>query len=261
MLTAIKPGVSSSRSSNSVRKPFKASTPRKGQDARQDSRKQAQERTFDRNQAQDIAARPAVGSHDAELDDPLHGAHEHRVGNADAADQECQADRQRQEQLELAHDIADLEVELRHGVKLNVIELAGDPIAEVGEVDERLRLDVKGRDALLVDVEQRPGGLDLHDDGGVDQERAGLVEADHVEFLAADQDRVAHFLGRAVGVGVVAGDLGADQDVGLADVVHREKPPAAFLRRKQSLLEDAAFQMQVLGKLLPFDQDRLGEAS
>jgi len=45
-------------------------------------------------QATMLPARPTVGAHDAELDDALHGRHEHRVGDADAADQEGQADGQ-----------------------------------------------------------------------------------------------------------------------------------------------------------------------
>ena len=63
---------------------------------------------------------PAVGTHHAEIDDPLHGAHQHRVGDAHPADQECQAHGQKQEQVELAHDVANLKVELRHAPGLNI---------------------------------------------------------------------------------------------------------------------------------------------
>ena len=83
--------------------------------------------------------------------------------------------------------------------------------------------------------------------------------SDDLKRLAADQQGVADLLGGAVAIGVIAGDLGADQDIGLADVVELEVPPAPFLRLEQALLEDGALQMQMLGKLHPLDHDRFGE--
>ena len=48
--------------------------------------------------------RPAVAAHHAELDESLVSAHQHRVRDAHPADQEGQADRREEEQVELPHD-------------------------------------------------------------------------------------------------------------------------------------------------------------
>ena len=90
------------------------------------------------------------------------------------------------------------------------------------------------------------GRVDVHHERHVDQDRAGLVDADHLNGFVPIADRLADLLRLAVGVGVVAGDLGADQDVGLAHVGRVQEPPAAALRREQDLLEDSALEMQVL---------------
>ena len=71
--------------------------------------------------------------------------------------------------------------------------------------------------------------------------------------------RVAGLLGRAVAVGIIAGDLGADQYVGLAHVGWLQESPAPFLRGQDALFVHAALEMEMLGELLPFDHDRLGE--
>ena len=91
------------------------------------------------------------------------------------------------------------------------------------------------------------------------KKRARLVDADDLERFTADHDGVVDFLGCAVGIGVIAGDLGTDQHVRLSHVVHLEESPAPLLRRQQSLLVHAALEVEMLGKRLPLDQDRLRE--
>ena len=46
------------------------------------------------------------------------------------------------------------------------------------------------RDRLVGDAEQLPRHADVHHDRRVDDERAGLVEADDRELLAADPERL-----------------------------------------------------------------------
>ena len=76
-----------------------------------------------------------------------------------------------------------------------------------------------------------PRRLDVHDDDDVQDHRAGLVDADDLERLAADVQGIADLLGLALRVGVLAGDLAADDDVRLALVLRVEERPSPFSLR------------------------------
>ena len=127
----------------------------------------------------------------------------------------------------------------------------------LGDVD---RLHVERRDRLVGDAEQLPRHADLHDDRRVGDERAGLVEADDRELLAADPQGLPDGLGRAVGVGELAGDLRADHDVLPADVPDVEEPPPAALPGQERHGEQGALELEVLGQVLALDHVRVGEA-
>ena len=85
-------------------------------------------------------------------------------------------------------------------------------------------LDVDAGDRVLGLVQHGPRRLDVHDDDDVQDHRAGLIDADDLERLAADPQGVADLLGVALGVGMLAGDLPADHDIRLASVAGLEEP-------------------------------------
>ena len=103
------------------------------------------------------------------------------------------------------------------------------------------------------------GHRDVHDDHDVQEHRAGLVDADDRERLAADLERVADLLGAPLGVGEVAGDLLADDDVGLALVLGAEDT-APLLPLQQGPGIDGALQSGVGDDVLPLDHRRVEDS-
>ena len=166
---------------------LRAAIPANARHAADQAGEQAEQRTLRRDQAEDVPPGPAVGPHDAELDEPLDGAHEHGVGDPHAAHQQGQAHRQDQEQVELAHDVTDLDVELRHAPDLDVGDRPGDAPVQGVDVGLRIRLDVEGRDVLRRSLSSFRAVVISITMVIVDHERARLVEADDLERLAADE--------------------------------------------------------------------------
>ena len=88
--------------------------PAQAMHAADESREQPEIGALERHQGQDVPLRPAVGPQDAELDEPLGGAHQHRVDDPDHPDEQGQADGHQQERIDLAHQRAEVGHELVH---------------------------------------------------------------------------------------------------------------------------------------------------
>src|SRR5208283_3990262 len=118
-------------------------------------------------------------------------------------------------------------------------------------------LDQEARDRRLLDAEQVSGRGDIRDDGHVQDDRAGFIQAHDGERPVANPESVSHLPLPAIGSGVFLGDLGANDDVPLAPVGGRQEAPAAAIPGQQVILEDPVLQLRVLDEVLALDDGRV----
>ena len=220
--------------------------------------KDAQQRALGHHQGEDVAPRPAAGAHHAELDEPLVRARQHRVRDADPADQERQADGREEAQVELSHDSADRGAELADPPRIHPREGRLDAAGQGVGVGDPYRFHVEGGDGPVRHPEQPPRHADVHDDRHVGDERPRLVQADDGEVVVADPDRLADPLRRAIGIRVVAGDPRADHDAVSTDVAQVEEAPPAALLGEDRRCEHRTLELEVLGEVLPLDEGHGG---
>ena len=201
--------------------------------------------------------RPARGAEDSKLGETLRGAHEHRVKDADGTHDERQADDQEQEQIELAQRLPKAKLEFRHRSRVDAGNGSLDGVGQLIGAGQIGWLDEEARNGLVVEVQEPADRGDVHDDRVVQQHRAGVIEADDRERLAADPELAADRAGMTAGGGEVAGDRGADDDVRLAVIAIVQEPASALIRGKELGAIDVAAKPRMRGEVLALDLDHV----
>ena len=219
----------------------------------------AQQAALGDDQDKDVPLRPAVAPHDAELDESLISAHQHRIGNTHSPDQEGQADRREQEEVKLPHDPADRLAELADPLRDDARQGGFDAVGQSVGVSDLDGLHGERRGCLIRHLEQPSRHTDFHDDRHVGDERTRVVEADDGEVFRPDSDRLADLPGRTVGIRVVAGDLRADHDVVATDILQVKESSPAPLRRQKRHCKHRTLELEVFGKVLSLDHDHLAQ--